>query len=118
MQSFISSLKERYPNKKHVFLFAVKRQKKFDEMLEFILPVCERIILTNFFAHHPQLKDLSEEPEEVAKFLKKRKFEDFIVQKDSEAALGRALSSERERKLVVTGSLYLIGEVYKIISKN
>lgn len=90
-----------------VVLFGVMSDKRYKDMLRVIDPRSERVIVT--FPRVERSKRLSVEDIRTAR-LREDLFE---IIPDPRAAYGRALelAGERNRMLLVTGSLYLVGEI-------
>ncbi len=83
-------------------------------MLRKIIPIAERILITSFFSTDSNLKNLSESPLTVANLLEKLGFERYKIYNGPKDALNEFYKSH-EKYLVVTGSLYLASEIYKLI---
>jgi len=104
------ALREEFAYKKLIFIFGVLRDKDNKAMLEKLLPLGDRLILTR-----PDT-ERAMPPEELLPVAKQhvRKIEVVI---DPCEALELALSMADENDLIcVTGSLYLIGEIKKAFS--
>lgn len=111
MSAFINSLISLYPNQKFSFLIAFKKGKDYHNMLKYIIPVASKIIVTKFYVDTQDVINLSESPETIANILKKQDFKNDVVIKDLFQALKILLN--QDNVLVITGSLYLLAEVYK-----
>jgi len=113
MEAFIGSLVKKFPKKRFNFLLAFKKGKDYQDMLKIINPWAESIILTGFFTEDQDMINASEEPEIVGQHLKKISFQNFKII----PLLGKAWQDILKKKepIVVTGSLYLVGEIFKLI---
>ena len=107
------NLKKFFPGQKFNFLIAFKKKKDFAKALPKIIPLAEKIYLTRFFQGHQDWLALSEGPEKIKKVLKKLKFENFEIAPDPQKVIGK----KNYQPLVVTGSLYLLSEIYPFIEK-
>ena len=107
------NLKKFFPGQKFDFLIAFKKKKDFAKALPKIIPLAEKIYLTRFFQGHQDWLALSEGPEKIKKVLKKLKFENFEIAPDPKKVIGK----KNYQPLVVTGSLYLLSEIYPFIEK-
>jgi len=116
MEAFINSLIKKFPKKKFNFLLAFKKGKNYQDMLKIIIlkTAVHKIILTNFFTENQDVINSSEDLNIIGQFLKKINYNSFEVI----PSLGKAWEAALQKKepIVVTGSLYLIGEVYKLIN--
>jgi dihydrofolate synthase/folylpolyglutamate synthase len=111
MSAFTRSLKKKYPGNKFTFLLAFKRGKDIRKMIQYVIPLAKKIIITQFLVDTTYTKiSLSQDPETIGEFLNKQKFSNFEIIKDSKEALKRG--QFESNILVITGSLYLIGEMY------
>jgi dihydrofolate synthase/folylpolyglutamate synthase len=113
MQAFINALTQKYPNKKFNFLLAFKKGKDYKNMLKIIILWADSIILTSFFTDSQDMINLSEKPSIIGQQLKKIGFNNFTVVLSNKKAWKKLLN--QTGPIVVTGSLYLIGEIYRLI---
>ena len=113
MSAFINTLIKKYPGKKFNFLIAFKSGKDYKEMLKIIVPFADSIILTGFHTENQDMVNLSEKPSTVGQQLKKIGFKNFEINLSLKEAWQTILN--KEEPIVVTGSLYLIGEIYRLI---
>jgi dihydrofolate synthase/folylpolyglutamate synthase len=108
-----SALSERYGDRPLIFVFAAMRDKAISEMTEILFPVAERVIATR--AENPR----SASPEEIQEAGSRTGTEIETVA-DVEAALERArhlarIAPRPEAAIVVTGSIYLVGEAMRAL---
>ena len=115
MSAFIKSLKKRFPDKKKTFLIGMKRGKEYKKILKYILPEASKIILTNFSTKQNHFY-FAEDPIVLEKIIKDFHFIHYRIVTDPHEAL-KILLEEKENLKVVTGSLYLISEIYKDLKK-
>jgi dihydrofolate synthase/folylpolyglutamate synthase len=104
-----SALSERYDGRPLIFVFGAMRDKAISEMTEILFPVAERVIATR--AENPR----SASPEEIQQAGRRTGAEIEAVGEIG-AALERARESAGpETVVVVTGSIYLVGEAMRIL---
>jgi dihydrofolate synthase/folylpolyglutamate synthase len=102
-----SALSERYDNRPLIFVFGAMRDKAISEMTEILFPLADRVIATR--PENPR----SASPEEIQRAGSRTGAEIEPVAEVT-AALERARSAAGpEAVLVVTGSIYLVGEVMR-----
>jgi dihydrofolate synthase/folylpolyglutamate synthase len=116
MDAFITALINKYPGRKFLFLLAFKLGKDYKKMLKIIYPWADSIILTSFSTKNQDMINLSEEPSVVGKQLKTFGFSNFTIIPSLEKAWKVILN--KKLTIVVTGSLYLVGEIYQLINKR
>ena len=104
-----SALSERYEDRRLIFVFGAMRDKAISEMTEILFPLAERVIATR--AENPR----SASAEEIRQAGARTGTEIEAVE-NVETALDRArILAVAGAVVVVTGSIYLVGEVMRII---
>jgi len=104
-----SALSERYEDRPLIFVFGAMRDKAISEMAEILFPLAERVIATR-----PQ-NPRAASPEEIQQAAARTGAEVEAVA-EVEAALERARSlAKAGTVIVITGSIYLVGEVMRIV---
>ncbi|HEV2468143.1 MAG TPA: folylpolyglutamate synthase/dihydrofolate synthase family protein [Candidatus Sulfotelmatobacter sp.] len=104
-----SALSERYDDRPLIFVFGAMRDKAISEMTEILFPLAERVIATR--PDNPRAAP----PEEIQEAAK-RTGADIETIGDVRAALDRATALAGTRAIVVvTGSIYLVGEVMGLL---
>jgi dihydrofolate synthase/folylpolyglutamate synthase len=100
-----SALSERYEDRPLIFVFGAMRDKAISEMTEILFPLAERVIATR--PENPR----SASPEEIQQAAARTGVEVEAVD-DVQRAVERARSLAKPGTVVVvTGSIYLVGEV-------
>ena len=104
-----SALSERYDNRPLIFVFGAMRDKAISEMTEILFPLAARVIATR--PENPR----SASPEEIQQAGSRTGAEIEPV-----AEIGAALERAREGAgpetvIVVTGSIYLVGEAMRLL---
>jgi len=116
MEAFVNSLMKVYPNQKFTFLISFKKGKDYESILKHVFSCAETIIITSFNNKNQGMGQLySETPANVAKVLDKLSFKNYLVIPDLQKAFAEATS--KNNKVVITGSLYLVGEIYDLLEK-
>lgn len=107
-----SALSERYEDRRLIFVFGAMRDKAISEMTEILFPLAERVIATR--PENPR----SASPEEIQQAAVRTGSEVEVVPNVA-AALERAIALAGSTGVVViTGSIYLVGEVMRLIGAN
>ena len=83
-------------------------------MLRYIIPIASKITITGFFVDNQDLIHLSEKPEKIRQNLRQMGFEDYQIIDQPEKAF-KSILKNGETPIVITGSMYLLGEIYKLI---
>ena len=117
MEAFIRALSKKFPGKKFSFLIAFKTGKDYKNMLKKIIPHADSIVLTSFFTEDQDMINASEKPSVVGNGLKPFRTEIiFEIIPNLRKAWEEIL--KKQEPIVVTGSLYLIGEIFKLIKNK
>jgi dihydrofolate synthase / folylpolyglutamate synthase len=104
-----SALSERYDDRPLVFVFGAMRDKAISEMTEILFPLARRVIATR--PENPR----SASPEEIQQAGRRTGTEIEIVA-EVRPALERAREGAGpETVIVVTGSIYLVGEAMRVL---
>ncbi len=104
-----SCLSERYEGRPLIFVFGAMRDKAISEMTEILFPLAERVIATR--PENPRAAS----PEEIQQAAARTGVEIESVE-DVVGAVERARTSASKSEIVViTGSIYLVGEVMRLI---
>ena len=104
-----SALSESYDDRPLIFVFGAMRDKAISEMTEILFPLAERVIATR--AENPR----SASPEEIQQAGSRTGTEIEAVA-EVEAALERARDAASPAAVVVvTGSIYLVGEAMRLL---
>jgi dihydrofolate synthase/folylpolyglutamate synthase len=104
-----SALSERYEDRPLIFVFAAMRDKAISEMAEILFPLAERVIATR--PENPRAAS----PEEIQQAAARTGVE-IEAMEDVQDALERArVVANAGTVVVITGSIYLVGEVMRSI---
>lgn len=118
VRALVSSIKRIFPKKKIISIIAIKNDKDVKEMLTQLLKISQKVIFTKFQLTADIGIISSYDPEElleVARTIDKDKT--MIIIGKAKEALGEAVKSAKPDDLIlITGSLYLVGEIKKKIT--
>jgi dihydrofolate synthase / folylpolyglutamate synthase len=104
-----SALSERYGDRPLIFVFGAMRDKAISEMTEILFPLAERVIATR--PENPR----AAAPEEIQQAASRTGAEiESVVEVESALKRGRD-SAGPGAVLVVTGSIYLVGEAMRVL---
>ncbi len=116
MEAFMQSLTHIFKDERFTFLLSFKKGKDYEPILKYILPHAQDIIVTSFDNMNQGMGELySEDPQVIGDLLKDMHYFYYQVIPDLKEALTKA--QESKHMVVITGSLYLIGEVLNIMEK-
>jgi dihydrofolate synthase/folylpolyglutamate synthase len=105
-----AALSERYEERRLVFVFGAMRDKAIAEMTEILFPLADSVVVTR--AENPR----SASPEEIRAAAARTSVE-IVSAADVEAALAAAKTLARtgaDAVIVITGSIYLVGEAMRV----
>lgn len=107
-----SALSERYEDRPLVFVFGAMRDKAISEMADILFPLARRVIATR--PENPRAA-LPEEIQQAGR----RTGTEIDEEPDVTAALERARrAAGQDSVLVVTGSIYLVGEAVRLFGES
>ena len=115
-EALANTLRRVFPGRKLIFLVAFKKGKEYQKILRIFLPLAREFVLTSFFVSNQDLVHLSEKPEAIALAFDKMHVRDYKIISNPRAALRQALA-ENHYPIVITGSFYLLAELYSELSK-
>lgn len=106
------SLKKYFSDKKITMLIGILGDKEYEKMLELIMPIANKAVFTE--PHSNRKWDVTEVSHLVEKYNT-----EIHIEKDIDKAYSLAKSiTDKEDVVVCAGSLYLIGELYKLARKS
>ena len=115
MRAMVKSIQDIWKGKKITAIAAIKEDKNAKEMLEILLPICWKIILTQYKVKMDQGEILSYPPKTLSLLLNQidsRNRYEIII--SPQYSLQQAINNaDRKDIILVTGSLYLVGEIKK-----
>ncbi len=112
LRTALEGLKRHFHYRRLVLVFGILQDKDLDGMLKEILPCTDRLILTA--VGHPRART----PESISRHLESAALE-VTIEPDFRAAFRKARESADPNDLIlVTGSLYLVGDVKGALEQN
>lgn len=121
IRALVRAVRSLFPKRRFVIVFAAKRDKNARSMMRALIPISERFILTTFFRNTDVGKGLSFDTSKLKLVLvRDLHFPNVICEPDSHRAIREALrvvKNTSDTGMLVTGSLYLVGEVHSFILK-
>ncbi len=120
MKAFTSALEEYFQQRKKIIIISFKKNKKITSMLNTVLKVADAVIVTEFHATVDTEKNAAMDENsilrEIKQILKQRNME-YRTIPYLKNALEEAYDSAKTNDsfIVVTGSLYLVGEARDIL---
>lgn len=111
----VKNLVHLLPNQKFTFVIAFKNDKDFITMIKWIIPLAHKIIITSFFTDKQDWIHFSQAPENVMNICKKLRFNNCFMVPLSKEAFNEAIKGTNH--IVVTGSLYLLSDLYPYIGR-
>lgn len=116
IHALVRALRSCFPKRKLIFIFAAKKTKDYEAMLKKLVPLAKRIYFSPFKATTDYGKRQSVPPREMMKFVKTIWNGECKTARNSEEAIQKALRAANDGDIiVVTGSLYLVGEVRSLL---
>ncbi|MBI3955614.1 hypothetical protein HY338_04150, partial [Candidatus Gottesmanbacteria bacterium] len=117
VKALVTAIKSIYPDRKVTSIVAIKEDKKSEEMLRQILKISKRVIFTKFQLTADIGIIKSYDPNELLNIARSiEKTMPLSVISDAKDAIEETIQSAKEDDIIlVTGSLYLIGEVKKFL---
>ena len=113
MKAFLKTVVSINPHKKYIFIIAFKNDKEHTKILKFIIPLAKKIIVTAIFSENQDLYHFSADPSIIRDKLLKEGFVNVKVIRKIKEILDLIESSDTD--VIVTGSLYLLGDIYKLL---
>lgn len=121
MKALVQSLLHIYPNDTYISIFACKQHKDIAEMSTQLSIVAHTIIATTFTMTTDAAKNASMSVLSVEEQLKKHHPECTIIPAATltdALQLATKLSRQTGKKILVTGSLYLVGETLQLLNER
>ncbi len=116
MIALIETLKEVFPKKKFDFLIAFRKDKDAKKMIKKIIPLANKVTISIIFSSHSNWQKLTYPPGKAEKTFHNFGFKKTTIIDEPQKAFENSL--DNNRPLVITGSLYLVGEIYPLLSQG
>ena len=113
VSALAKALRDLFPNRRMILIFGVLRDKSYGAMLKLLAPLTPLLVLTGITTTDRGLRP------EALESIAHNYFKRVVVKDTAKAAIDYALEQAGQKDLVcATGSLFLVGEVKKILSKK
>ena len=116
MKALTKSLTVLFPKQKFNFLLAFKKGKDFQAMLNYIVSHAEKIIGSQFMVESQDSVLQPEKPEIIGEKLGKIGYKNYEIIDELDKAF-QVILDEKEKIIVVTGSLYLLSSFFNNFKK-
>jgi dihydrofolate synthase/folylpolyglutamate synthase len=113
MKAFTLALATEYPRQHLVFVVAFKQGKDIASALKYIAPIARHIFITTFFSTTQDTHSLSHDPENIQQELRHMGYNHITILHNNIEAINAALLLSKP--IVITGSLYLLSDIYPYI---
>lgn len=113
MKAFTKAVSQISLHKKYTFLIAFKKGKDYAKMVKLLIPFAEKIGITTIFSNNPDFSHFSTNP----LVIKQRLSEEGFEKSEMVDGVGGILPFINKSKtdVIITGSLYLLGDVYALL---
>ncbi len=116
MESFLESLRMKYPGNIFTFIVAFKKDKDIDQMLKQISNLADSILVTTFHTTSQDFNHKSAETSALTDIARKFFSGNIFSFESVEECIKYALEYSRSTPIIITGSLYLVGEAKHYLS--
>ena len=113
MSAFLKCLKSTYPDMKFQVLMALKQGKELEQLVPLLVPVTSGLIATELTGSQDSAIK-SVEADTIAEGFRRNGIDGVGVERDAEKAFDMLFEADSE-VVVVTGSLYLVAEIRKLL---
>ena len=117
MHALVSSFPKCFSYKSLVVIMALKKDKDADAILPAVLEIADRIIVTQFTKETDMGNLLCKDPQELAEMFRTMdSSKEISIERDPIRAVKETVAKQKDTTAVlVTGSLYLVGEIKKAL---
>lgn len=105
MKALVSALKAGFPKKRFTIIVGFKKGKDARSMLRILLPLSKKFVFTRFHSMTDTGKDISQDPQALTHII------DEIGQETVPREIQEEIAAFPQGDVLVTGSLYLVGEL-------
>ena len=114
MKALVEAIQEIWPEKKATVILAIKNDKNAAEMIDILMPLAQKFIITGYRVVMDQGEILSYDPYDLLKTIDRKNQAAVIT--DPVKAYDEAVNKVTGKGLIlVTGSLYLVGLIGKFL---
>ena len=120
MEAFVTSLQKIYPDEKYIVIFACKKDKDITEIIKKLSSVVDTLIVTQYHVNTEAAKNSSMAVSDVLQQVEKAHIGSKVLSAENiQEAFRKALEiADNQRKIVITGSLYLVGEMKTYLTEQ
>lgn len=115
IRSLIKSLKVLYPQQKFTFILAFKKRHDFIQMAKCVSNIANEIIISSPLDSLQSTNNYLKSHLSIPKIFQKINFSSYEIIPNQKIAFKKAISTNSP--VVVTGSLYLLSEIYPLLNK-
>jgi dihydrofolate synthase/folylpolyglutamate synthase len=112
MQALCATLAALYPGVRFPVVMALKQDKSAQAILSYLQPLTAQLLCTRFTATDQGMPLAAIAPEEIAAVASTVGFDLVQTHPDPNAALAAALATPGDAPVIVTGSIYLLAQLY------
>ncbi|TXG76745.1 hypothetical protein E6P97_03045 [Patescibacteria group bacterium] len=109
MSAFVTSFQALYPGKQPVVLLSVRDRKDFTSLIEQLIPLARKLILTSFYISQ-DIEHQNARLDEIAQHCLDRGFQSVVIEPNQHQAFGELMAADGDIK-IITGSFYLIQQI-------
>lgn len=116
LTAFLDNVQQLYPKQKYSFIVGFKEGKEIESMVNLIAPLAHDVIVTGFFNDKVDFLAVSEAPSTVEAMFHEHGIQDTQVYEHAKDSVVE-VPQLKESVVVITGSLYMIAEMYPGLKK-
>jgi dihydrofolate synthase / folylpolyglutamate synthase len=115
IRALVNTIQTVFPGKRATVIIAIKNDKNAKEMISAVMPITKKLIFTKYIINNDLGKINSYNPSDLSKIVKSidKRIIPEIIKNPIEAVKTAITGSDKRDIILVTGSLYLIGEIKK-----
>lgn len=114
MEAFVDSLRTYYPNELFDVLVGFKQDKNFVAMTDTLVPISNQFVYSEFFTDTYEMVIKAQKKEYVQQHMEQHNITSSYFSNPKEA-FQHLINGDSKRKKVITGSIYLIGEILPLM---
>lgn len=115
MQALCTTLAALYPGARFPVVIALKQDKSAHAILSYLQPLTARLLCTRFTATDQGMPLAAVAPEEITAVAATLGFDDVQTYPAPDVALAAALAIPGDTPVIVTGSIYLLAQLYPLL---
>ncbi|KKP70185.1 hypothetical protein A2X44_00555 [candidate division CPR3 bacterium GWF2_35_18] len=115
MKALVSSLKKIFPNQKFPIVISIKKDKDYRKILDLLLPIASEFIVTEFEKVTDTGVKLARKSKEIISYINKIDSNIKVTTTKNAMDTFHAMQRIIDNHILVTGSLYLVGEIREVL---